>query len=343
MSTRAARSSIVGRVVRHPLSWAAVCATGAAILAPGLGLDLPVYLLILASGFLCGYWFVGLTLRDARPRRGLLVHVIVAVLLVPLFVLLVEVMPGLLPRGAPRTALAFVSMGVVPAAGWIWLGLISRVTGWVRSRERRVVQATAEWEHEAGVAIVHVGAVRLSMRALALGIAVAIALGGSMAVVVLIAVDDIVTRWFSPQLAVVLFGGAIALPVYGVLAALVRRRTSPCTIAFDRGVLRITVGGERRELAFRDIRLLRWRQTSEYARLEVRVASRSETLLIGMARQAPGVAAALPPLPRRVEAELVRSGLQASRTRRGVDEYRRPSAHGRTGTDADAPEAAERR
>lgn len=99
-------------------------------------LDLVPMLLLLAGGWCAGFSFVNLTMR--MPRGGVFLHVAVAVVGGAILAFATEY-SGRLVEPLPEAlagALIALQLAAIPAVGWIWLGLIARVTDAV-TRGRR--------------------------------------------------------------------------------------------------------------------------------------------------------------------------------------------------------------
>jgi hypothetical protein len=158
--------------------------------------------------------------------------------------------------------------------------------------------------------------VETRMRRLTLAMIAIVVFVSGAGIALLIALDDAVMR-VGPKLSIVIMGLVLGLPAYGVLTAVLRRRTMDCRIAFGNDEVRLTVGGDLCVVRFADIERLRWRCDSDYARVELRGSGVDLSLFTGLAKPVRGRTAELPPLPRRVFTRLERCGLTVSRSRRG--------------------------
>lgn len=184
-----------------------------------------------------------------------------------------------------------------------------------------------EWEREESGdgSIVRFPAVELRLRTLTQAIVGITVVGGLLGVALVIALDDIVMR-MGPRMMILFLGITVALPVYLVFTAILRRRTVPCTVAFGNDELRVGVGDELHRIAFRELEFLRWRCRSDYARIEVRGAGADLSLFAGLAKPPRGFSAELPALPRRVYRRLELAGFTLEKARRGeVITFRGPS------------------
>ena len=290
-------------------------------------LGLPQLLLMLVGGWSLGFAFVNLTSR--MPRDGLVLHVAGAVVVAAVVVTLtglggplVDVLPE--PAGV---VVVVVQMAAIPAAGWIWLGLLGRVTDAVARRARKdaPVRETPPWEREddGDGSRVRFRGIRMRMRQLTLAIIGIVLVAGAVAAGLLIAFDDVVVH-LGAKLSIVLVAIVLGLPAYAALGGAVRRRTEECTIAFGDDEVRIVVGATASVIRYADLDRLLWRCGSDYARAELRGGGVDLSLFSGLAKPAPGRTAELPPLPRRVFTRLERAGLVVERSRRGdVATFRR--------------------
>ena len=146
-------------------------------------------------------------------------------------------------------------------------------------------------------------------------IAGTVAVAGVIAVGLLIATDDLLPS-LGPRALVLLFGVALALPAYAIVMAVLRRDTRDCSIRFVRDRMRVTAGDDVHEFRLAEIDEMVWRPASEYARVEVASDATRVSLIVGIARQSPGVAAGLPALSGRMKSVLAGAGLVEQPTRR---------------------------
>jgi hypothetical protein len=323
--------SVGRKLVRNPLVWGALLLAGAIVaMLAGDDLSFFPFLLILIGGWCFGFAFVNATLRMTPSRNGAFLHAAVAILLGAAIAFVVEFGTDLLaPFPEQIRAIAVVlQLAAIPAAGWIWLGLLSRITDALTRREakRRPVPVTPEWDRDESGDGSHVRfpGIPLRMRVLTgaiISIVVVFGLGGTLLV---IAFDDIVLR-LGARLVIILVGILIALPVYLVFTAVLRRRTEACMVAFGNDELRLTVGHHTDVIPFRDLEHLLWRTRSDYARIEVRGASVDRSVIAGLAKPPAGRTAELPVLPRRVFRRLELAGMTLQRSRRAdVTIFQRP-------------------
>ncbi|WP_067201593.1 hypothetical protein [Microbacterium sp. XT11] len=307
------------RLLRSPVLWGLLLlATAVALTAVHPDLGLLPFLCVLVGGWLLGVAFVARTYR--MPRHGSAVHVSGALVTASVLVVLTV---GDVLAGAPaavRHGLLMLQLGAIPAAAWIWLGLLGRITGAVgRSARRRVVpRAVPRWEPvESGEgSVVRFAGVPLRMRRLVVVLAGAVAAVGAATAGTLIVLDDAVMR-VGPRLSIVVLAVVLGLPAYLVIAAVLRRRTVPCTVTVGAHDLRVAVGESVTVIRLAEITHLRWRTRSEYARVEARGGGADVSVFAGMAATERGVAAELPPLSRRAVRSLEHAGLSMTTSRRG--------------------------
>lgn len=276
----------------------------------------PGFLATLVAGWLCGFWFVGRTLETREPWHGAVTHAAVAIALVPAMIAMVELLPGLLPSGAVSATFAVVQMAVVPAAGWIWITLIGRISSLARRPADRT-PAVPAWESDGQGTVLRFTAVPVTMARLRWLVAAATAAAGIAAALALIATGDLAER-LGARIVIIVFGVALALPAYLLVVRTLRRRTVPCSVRLVRDRMRIEIGATVHEFAIRELDLLRWRTDGDTAGVEVRAPGVDVSLIVGVARPAPGIAAQLPPLSGRMIRVLSGSRLVSEGSRHGV-------------------------
>ncbi len=308
------------RLLLSPVLWGLALLTVAVFLTlAGADLGLPQFLLMLIGGWCLGFAFANLTFR--MPRNGAVLHVGAAVVLGAVMVFFTEVGGRLLAAAPEPVKAVFVvaQLAAVPATGWIWLALLSRVTDAMTRRERRnaPVRTTPDWERDEGRdgSVVRFRAIEVRMRDVTVGIVAITLVSASVGVVLMILFDDIVMR-IGPKMSIVLLGLVVGLPAYAALTAVLRRRTEDCTVAFGNDELRIGVGSSTHVIRFSDLEHLRWRMRSDYARIEARGGGVDLSLFTGLAKAPKGRLAELPPLPRRVFRRLELAGFSMEKSRR---------------------------
>lgn len=309
------------RLLRSPLAGAVVCvAIAAPLYVTGHGMDLPGYLLALATGWLVAVSFVGATARLPAPW-GVWVHVAGAAGAVPILMLLASSAP--MPEGIPdalRQLALLPRLAAAPAAGWVWLTLLARISGRVnaRSAARAAALTVPAWQHVGNRWILEFPAVPIRPRSLRWMLIGAGAVVAVAAIAVLILLYDTVTR-FGPYLLILAFGVLLALPAHAVVTAILRRRTVRARIEVTVDAVRVFLGtaAEARDTSpafvapFRRTTRVVWEESGDGARLEARRSDGKDlVLLAGVARTPRGAASRLPPLPRKVMDLFARSGLE---------------------------------
>ncbi|QNA93163.1 MULTISPECIES: hypothetical protein [unclassified Microbacterium] len=316
------RRSVTRTLVVYPLLGGAVLLLAAiAVTLAGDDLGFFPFLFMLVSGLCFGFAFVNATLGMVPARNGAILHVAVAVVLGALVAFVVEFGGDLLeplPESVRGVAVV-LQMAAIPAVGWIWLGVIGRITDLFSRRDakKRPAPVTPAWERdESGDgSIVHFPGLELRMRVLTQAIVAIVVVVGAFAVVLLIAFDDIVMR-MGARIAIILMGVVLGLPAYLLFAAILRRRTASCSVAFGDDELRVRVDAVLHTIPYREMEYLRWRTRSDYARIEVRGAGADLSLIAGLAKPPRGLTAELPALPRRVFRRFELVGLAAEKKRR---------------------------
>lgn len=317
------RTTVTRQLVRNPLVWGAVLLLVAiGFTVAGDDLSFFPFLLMLVGGWCFGFAFVNATFGMVPARNGAILHLGVAIVLGALVAFVAEFGGALLEPlpAAVRGVAVVLQMAAIPAVGWIWLGLLSRVTDLLARRDakKRPPPVTPDWEREESGdgSVVRFPGIELRMRSLTQAIVAIVVVFGLLGVAAVIALDDIAMR-MGPRLAILLLGILIALPVYLAFTAILRRRTQQCAVAFGNDELRIRVGDDRHTIPFRDLEVLRWRTRSDYARFEVRGGSGVDlSVITGIAKPLRGFSAELPPLPRRVYRRLELAGLTLEKSRR---------------------------
>ncbi len=321
-SERRLRREIGRRFVRAPFAWGLLFLIAAMVWTiAGDDLSFFPFLLMLLGGWSVAFSFVNATMEMRPVRTGVAVHLGVAVGLTAGMILVIESDDALL-AGLPDPVSAVVvvlQIAAGPAAGWIWLGLLWRLTDLIgrRDAKRRPPPAAPEWEREEGRdgSGVEFTALDLRMRTLTLAIVGVVLVVGLAGTALLIAFDDAVMR-VGARLAIILMGVVVGLPVYLLLRGALRRRTLSCGVAFGNDELRIRAGTATHRIPYRHLQRLVWRTRSDYARIEVRGAGVDLSLIAGLAAPSPGRTGELPALPRRVFRRLELAGLRVERSRR---------------------------
>ncbi|KQZ22204.1 hypothetical protein [Microbacterium sp. Root553] len=340
---RRIRATVTRRFVRDPFVIGVVLLVVAITwtLAGG-DLDFFPFLLMLLGGFGIAFSFVNATMEMRPERIGVILHVVVAAVLTATMLVVIEFDGAELLADLPEPARAIalvLQIAAGPATGWIWLGLLSRVTDLFRRRDtaKRPAPTPPAWQREddADGSRVEFPAVPLRMRALTIAIVLIVVVVGLAGAALLIALDGAGVL-LGPRIAILVVGAGLALPVYLVQLAVIRRRTLPCSVAFGDDELRIRVGTATHRIPFDELETLVWRTRSDYARVEVRGtgtkgagtegigavgaegAAVDLSLIAGLAKAPAGRTSELPAVPRRVFRRLELAGMTVQRTRRDV-------------------------
>ncbi|GAB3148671.1 hypothetical protein GCM10027058_09590 [Microbacterium neimengense] len=315
-STEAAtRPPLLRRIALNPLIWAAACGVAA---LPGYLTDggLFSYLMTIIAGALCGMWFVNLTGRLPHPT-GAIVHLLVSIALAPAIYASIELLPPLFAPGAPQAIYAGLLLALPPAAGWVWLTLLNRVITFLPGKTRSQPRQPLAWENDGDAVVIRFRAIPMRMRELTAWMVATIVATGAVVTTALIMFSTIVER-LGPRMLILALGALFAFPAYLIVTALLRRRSVEASVRVSRDRMWITAGGTTRALRLSEIERLRWGTKSDYARLEVTAPGVDLTLLVGIAKQADGVASELPPLPARTLRLAQTEGLEKTTSRRGL-------------------------
>jgi hypothetical protein len=261
-------------------------------------------------------WFVCLTVRMPQPA-GVIAHLVMAIALAPAMFAAIELVPQALAPGAPRAVYTGVLFALPPAAGWVWITFISRVTSLLSGRSRAQPRAPLAWENDGDAVVVHFRAIPMRMRELTLWMVATVVATGAIVTTALVMFSSIVER-LGPRLLILALGALFALPAYLIVTALLRRRSVDAAVRVSRDRMWITAGQTTHALRLNQIERLRWGMSSDYARLEVSAPGVELALLVGIAKQSEGIASELPPLPGRTLRLAETEGLEKTTSRRGL-------------------------
>ncbi|WP_157883996.1 hypothetical protein [Arthrobacter alpinus] len=325
MSSDPLRTAVWRKLVLQPLVWAAAL-LGTAIpwYLSGHGLDFVPYLLVLVGGALCGMTFVNATLSMKRTGLGAVIHFVVAVVVGGAMWWLVFRGNTILDDspGALKSAVLLVQMAGIPAVGWMWLGIISRLSSLASKPSTKDPERVAPvWEEQPTGTLVHFAAITMPLRTLIVIMVATIAAAGSLTALALIAAEYYLGI-VSVRFTLIVAGALVALPAYLFIKARFSRRTVPCTAAFTQTQLLVTTGTEQHVFRYSQIEKLLWRCTSDYARIEVHTQDSTLTLITGIAKAPRTVLGQLPELSRSTVRSLNEGGLAKKRTKRpGLTEF----------------------
>ncbi|MCS3443722.1 hypothetical protein [Microbacterium phyllosphaerae] len=320
---RRIRDTVTRRFVRDPLIIGLVLLAAAiAWTLAGDDLSFFPFLLMLLGGFGLAFSFVNATMEMRPARKGVVLQLGVAAVLTALMIFVVEFGGADLLAHLPEPARAVIlvlQIAAGPAVGWIWLGLLSRISDLFRRRDRstRPAPTPPDWQREehGDGSRVEFRALDLRMRALTLVIIGVVLVLGLAGTALLIALDDAVMS-MGPRVAIIVMGAVVGLPAYLLLRATLRRRTLSCAVAFGNDELRIRTDSSTHRIPFTELETLVWRMRSDYSRVEVRGADTDLSLIVGLAKPSEGRTAELPALPRRVVRRLELAGVTLEPSRR---------------------------
>lgn len=315
--TRSAGRSSAGRVLEHPLLWSPLL-LAASVPLLGTEHDFWGFLLALLGGWCAGVAIVGFV-RLVRPvALSVVVHVALGAALGLLLFAVAEASDAL---PLPPQLLVTVGFAAAPAAGWVWLSLVGRITGSVQQdAARRATELLApQWRRDERGWSVELRVVPMRRAAflgaiVAVSVAAAVVLGGFI-----ILFGDLAQR-MSPMVMLFVLGWTLGLPAYLVLRAVARARTEAVELRIDDERMRVLRRSDGRILAdapLVELRRLTWAATSSPTRIELHREAGGLVLLVGMARRPKGESPALPPLPPALTRMLGSAGLPPRRTRGG--------------------------
>lgn len=311
------RQPVWRRLALSPALWGVALLCGAAVLARVVSnLDVVQFILVLLGGWCLGVAFVNYTYR--MRRNAFILHLSGAMVSAAIVVVAAERGDWLIAL-FPRPVVVMLGFAAIPAATWIWIGLLGRVIAMITRRERRKpsVRVAPVWEQDdrGDGSFVRFRAIPLRMKDVVLsvaGIVLVVSVGGFA---LMILFDGVIER-LGPRLSIVIMGLVVGL-AYIVLMSALRRRTEECRVAFGNDEMRIDIGALSHVIPFSRLEYLRWKARTDYARIEVRASDINLSVFVGLAKAPEAVAAELPELPRRVFRRLESSGLTLEKSRQG--------------------------
>lgn len=155
-------------ILLQPLLWSAQCFTAAtALIEPDLAFG--GYLMAFIAGWLAAFAVIGGVLRIEPQRLWMAVHVALGVAMGLLLYLLTarSALRAAVPP-ALKPAFLVLQMGAVPAAGWVWITFIGRISAAVKADpDRRAAQLKEpEWFKEGDAWCLHTPALPVQRRTL---------------------------------------------------------------------------------------------------------------------------------------------------------------------------------
>jgi len=307
------------KLLWQPLSWGVAClviAVSSSFAMDKLALTPPILAII--GGGICGIGIHALIVDMRSPQRGVLVHIVLAATFA--LVLFGVVQGGKeLWRALPhlvREPLFLLTLAAFPATARLWLGLLARVLAlrWGRPKPEPVAAPVPKWKLSDKDAVLRFSGIPMRMRTLTLLIGASVLLTVVAAFCTLIALDGLLFR-LGPRLAIVLMAGAYGIPVYFLVTRAIRRQTRPCVVCFKPDRMRIEWGSHYCDQPYEQIRMLRWRCESDYARVEVWGHKHTISLMRGTTDPRRAPVRQLPELPDGVLDWLARAGLRGAAPR----------------------------
>ncbi|MEH3089029.1 MAG: hypothetical protein PGN24_05265 [Microbacterium arborescens] len=316
--------STARRVLLHPLLWAPLLFVAALPLL-GTEHDFWGFLLSMFSGWLVAHAIVGGLLRLTSAALAISLHITAAVAAAALAFALTQ--PGGWRDAAPASVIAGIGFAVVPAAGWLWLALIGRISGALGAGARRRAATLVEpgWSRDGDTWTLALPAVPLRSATFAAVTGGLAAAGTALLSAFLLVFDDIAQR-MTPLLIIVALGWVFGMPVYLVLRAIAHARTADVRVTVTAGVdgrvrvLRPADGAVVLDASLRGIRSIRWYARSAPTRIVIHPArGGGRVLLVGLARRSKNAAATYAMPPTQLLRALDAAGLRAQ-TRRPRDD-----------------------
>lgn len=326
------KSGVWRKLLARPFPWAlAFMAMASPWYANGNGMDFPPFILTLIGGWCLGQALVGLAYKIDTAWKSLLLLVFMGIALSVGLTWSTSNTSDIL-AGAPQPVQTFfplVQMAAIPATGWIWLNVFSRLAATARKPADKVPPRTAPvWEEGFPGVKVSFPALDMPLKRLSWIIAGVVLVVGALVVLFLVTFDWILDSG-SAFLVIWIVGALFALPAYLSLKAVLGRRTVACSAAFESERLRVTVDGAASVINYQGIQKLLWQVKGDYARLEVTGDALQLCLITGFAKTDKASLPQLPPLSKRTIKRLEDAGLVDQRQRReGLTVFLRDAAQG---------------
>lgn len=300
-----------------PALLAPVCLLAAAPLLRGDG-DFWGFLLSLIGGWLAAVAAVGVLLAVRPLALSMVLHVALGVALALLLWVLTQTAGTDALPPAVRTV---VGLAAAPAAGWVWLTLLGRITGSPgrRSARRAATLVPVEWQQDARGWSLRLRVSPMRRHAFVTTIVIAWLIATAALSTFIVVFSDLAQR-MSPMVMLFLLGWIVGMPGYLIVRGIVRARTVAVELRIDDRSLRVRRTDD--EVALFDapltgVRRLRWASDSPPTRIELTpVDGEPIVLLVGMARRPRDASPTLPPLPPHLRRTLDRAGLPEKTRRR---------------------------
>ncbi|GAA1050262.1 hypothetical protein GCM10009569_23810 [Arthrobacter russicus] len=163
-------------------------------------------------------------------------------------------------------------------------------------------------------------ALPMRMHTLALVITLMVLPIGAATAAMLISLDMMNFR-FPVRVTIVVVGLGLAVPVCLIFFRTIRALATEYTVRLTPSRIDISSAREQQSFALQDIRLLRWRSQTDYARLVLVTGTRKISLLAGLrrARLRSDRSIVLPPIPEGYQQHLASLGFSMRRTWRAPD------------------------
>ena len=179
---------------------------------------------------------------------------------------------------------------------------------------------TGSWQQDGDSNVLRFTACPMRMHTLALVITLMVLPIGAATAAMLISLDMMNFR-FPVRVTIVVVGLGLAVPVCLIVFRTIRALATEYTVRLTPSRIDISSAREHQSFPLQDIRLLRWRSQTDYARLVLVTGTRKISLLAGLrrARLRSDRSIVLPPIPEGYQQHLAGLGFSAHRTRRAPD------------------------
>lgn len=326
------------RIFGRPIVWAALFIISAAVLFAtesfGLSDDWIVpFILSLVGGWLAGNTILDRLNRVESLRVRILIHVAaIAAIALTIWAMFVCAKPltdaGFLPGSSWGVFFALQMAGLI-AVAWLALALLHTITALVKVSSKPVDLRLPEWEAAEGDgAIVRFFAAPMRFGVLTAAIVGTVIVASLLGAGLMLVFPAIMNA--GPMVMIVALALVLGMPLYAILSAVFRARSRRCSILFGDRRLRLEIGDDAFECGYGQLDGLVWRRGTEYSRIELSARGEQRSLIVGVAKQPPKVAANLPELSRRTRRLLETAGLSDVSTdrekRSGLTRYRRVAA-----------------
>jgi len=179
---------------------------------------------------------------------------------------------------------------------------------------------TGSWQQYGDSSVLQFTALPMRMHTLALVITLMVLPIGAATAAMLISLDMMNFR-FPVRVTIVVVGLGLAVPVCLIFFRTIRALATEYTVRLTPSRIDISSARDQQSFALQDIRLLRWRSQTDYARLVLVTGTRKISLLAGLrrARLRSDRSIVLPPIPEGYQQHLASLGFSMRRTWRAPD------------------------